>query len=186
MRPLQSIAMGLVVIALHAELGGFDALPDPLGWVLVLLGTVALPEDLGRRRALTGLALVAGAVAVPLWWPGVAERLYDLHPSLGWAVNLPQLGYLGLLSLVLARRSAAAGDTRSSAWLRTALVGVVLVAVLPVAVFGAGVASLELTSYLAASAILILLVCLLFRYSGRPWLDQAPPKRNGRHTERSR
>ena len=38
MRPLQSIAMGLVIVALHAEFGGFDALPDPLGWVLVLLG----------------------------------------------------------------------------------------------------------------------------------------------------
>ena len=52
MRPLQSIAMGLVIIALRAEFGGYDALADPLGWLLVLLGVRTLPVEPERRRTL--------------------------------------------------------------------------------------------------------------------------------------
>ena len=45
MRPLQSIAIGLVIIALRAEFGGYDALADPVGWLLVLLGVRSLPVE---------------------------------------------------------------------------------------------------------------------------------------------
>ncbi|HSP60962.1 MAG TPA: hypothetical protein VLO09_07865, partial [Ornithinimicrobium sp.] len=117
MRPLQSIAMGLVVIVLDT-LGRVDALPDPLGWVLVLLGVRGLPRDLPHRRPLLVLALLAGTVSVPLWMPGLADRLYDTHPSLLWAANLPQLGFAGVLCLGLAKRAAAAGDTPAAAWAR--------------------------------------------------------------------
>ena len=114
MRPLQSIAMGLVIVALHAEFGGFDALADPLGWVLVLLGVRDLPVDLESRRTLLGLAALAGAVSIPLWIPGVSDALYDTDPALLWAVNLPQLGFGGLLAHVLARRAADTEDTRAA------------------------------------------------------------------------
>ena len=44
MKPLQSIAMGLVIIALKAWVNGeYDVLPDPIGWLLVLQGLAALP-----------------------------------------------------------------------------------------------------------------------------------------------
>lgn len=174
MRPLQSIAMGLVVIGLRATFGGYDALPDPLGWVLVMYGVLRLPRDWQHRGALTTLALLAGVVSLPLWLPDVSVVLYDTNPSLGWAANLPQLGFAGLLCLTLARRAAAAGDTRAAAWACTALTGFVLVGILPVLVFGAGVRSLELPSYAAASAALLLLIWLLFAWSSRPWIAGDP------------
>ncbi len=175
MRPLQSIAMGLLVIGLHAELGGVDALPDPLGWLLVLLGVASLPDDLERRSTLLGLAVLAGAVSVPLWWPDVADTLHATHPSLGWAANLPQLGFTALTCLVLARRAAAAGDVRSAAWLRTTFLGVVVAALLPVLAFGGGATGLEVWAYLTASMVLLVLVCLLFSCSGKPWIVAPEP-----------
>ena len=174
MRPLQSIAMGLVVIVLDT-LGRVDALPDPLGWVLVLLGVRGLPRDLPRRSLVLVLAVLAGAVSVPLWLPGVADRLHDTHPSLLWAANLPQLGFAGVLCLVLARRAATAADPAAAAWARTTLTGVVVVAVLPVLVFGGGIAALEMPAYLGASLVLLLLIWLLFSWSSRPWIHETAP-----------
>lgn len=181
MRPLQSIAMGLVIIALRATFGGYDALPDPAGWLLVLLGAAGLPPDLERRGTLLGLAGLAGAVSVPLWFPGVTDGLYGTHASLVWAASLPQLGFVGLLCHVLAHRAVAAGDAKAAAWLRTALVGVVVFALTPVLVFGAGVTALEVPGYLGATTVLVVVVWLLFAYSGRPWAGPdatraAPPK----------
>lgn len=176
MRPLQSVAMGLVIVLLAPRLAGYDALPDPLGWALVLLGLAGLPVDLERRRVLVGLAATALVVAVPLWWPGTAEALYDAHPSLGWAANLPQLGFAALLSLVLGRRAGTAGDRRAATWGRTAATGFVVTAVLPVLVFGGEVGGLELPAYLFATLTLILLICLLFAWSGRPWVGTRSPE----------
>jgi hypothetical protein len=179
MRPLQSLAMGLVVIGLNAQLaGGYDALPDPLGWVLVLAGVAGLGPNLEHRAALLGLATLASLVSVPLWLPEVDERLYDLHPSLAWAANLPQLGFAILLCHTLAAAAAEGDDVRAAAWLRTAMTVFVVVAALPVLVFGGGLDALEVPSYVAATLALVLLVWLLFSYASRPWLpSQTPPRR---------
>ncbi len=40
---------------------------------------------------------------------------------------------------------------------------------LPVLVFGADVASLEVLTYVAATLVLLLFIWLLFAYSARPW-----------------
>ncbi|MGH3307072.1 MAG: hypothetical protein ACRDOX_05220 [Nocardioides sp.] len=170
MRPLQSIAMGLVIVALRAPLaGGYDALPDPLGWLLVIVGVRGLPADLPRRSQVVTLAWLAAVVSVPLWFPAVTDGAYATHPSLGWALNLPQLGFAALLCHSLATGAVAAEDRKAASWLRTAMAGFVVVAVLPVVVFGAGVASLELTAYVGATLVLITLIWLLFAYSARPW-----------------
>ena len=174
MKPLQSIAMGLVIVLLTAPLaGGYDALPDPAGWILVLLGVRGLPGDLPRRGAVFTLAWLAAAVSVALWFPGITDAAYSTHPSLGWAVNLPQLGFAALLCHSLATCAVAAEDRKAGSWLRMAMAGFVAAAVLPVVVFGAGVASLEITMYVGAALILIALIWLLFAYSARPWaVDQ--------------
>lgn len=170
MRPLQSIAMGLVIVALQAPVaGGYDVLADPVGWLLVILGTHQLPSHLPRRDTVVTLAWVAAAVSVGLWFPAVPEAAYDTHPSLGWALNLPQLGYAAVLSHSLATAAVASEDGRAAAWLRTAMAGFVAAAVLPVLVFGGGVGSLRGTMELVAVLVLIALICLLFTYSARPW-----------------
>ena len=170
MRPLQSIAMGLVIVALRAQLAdGYDALPDPIGWLLVILGVRGLPDDLPRRRAVAAMAWLAAAVSVPLWFPGVSDAAYATHPSLGWALNLPQLGFAALLCHSLATSAVAAEDPKAGSWLRLAMAGFVAAAVLPVIVFGGGIGSLEATSYVAAALVMIMLIWLLFTYSARPW-----------------
>ncbi|MGZ6892332.1 MAG: hypothetical protein ACXVGM_20065 [Oryzihumus sp.] len=178
MKPLQSLAMGLLVIAMSARFHGYDALPDPVGWLLVLLGVRGLPTELDHRATLRSLALLAGAVSVVLWFPAVTTDLYDADASLGWAANLPQLAFTALLAHALASRAAAAGDGRSARWLGITRTAIVVVGLLPVLVFGAGVSSLEVTSYLAAGITALLLIWLLFAYASRPWaapvLDESP------------
>jgi hypothetical protein len=173
MRPLQSIAMGLVIIALHAEFAGYDALPDPVGWLLVLLGVRGLPAELDRRRLLLGVAALAGAVSVPLWVPGVGEAIEDVDESLLWAVNLPQLVFVALLCHVLAARATAADDPRAAAWLRVLVTWAVVAALLPVLVFGGGVDALEVPAYVAATVLLLTLIWQLFSWSARPWAGAA-------------
>jgi hypothetical protein len=161
--------MGLVIVALRAEFGGYDALPDPLGWVLVLLGVRALPLDLESRRTLLGLAALAGAVSIPIWLPHVSDALYDTDPALLWAVNLPQLAFGGLLAHVLAHRAADADDTGAATKLRVAVTGFAAVAVMPVLVWGAGVGALAVPAYVGATLVLLALIWMLFSWSARPW-----------------
>ena len=175
MRPLQSIAMGLVIVALRPELSGYDVLPDPLGWLLVLHGVTGLPADLWQRAAVVRLALLAGVVSVALWFPQVTDALYDTHPALGWAVNLPQLGFAAVLARGLGLRAAAAVDGPARRWLRVTAIGFVAAALLPVLVLGAGVASLEILTYVTAALALLAFILLLFTYSARPWTGYADP-----------
>ena len=175
MRPLQSIAMGLVIVGLRANLiGEYDALPDPLGWVLVILGVHGLPAELPRRDTVVTLAWLAGLVSVPLWFPGVSDAAFATHPSLAWALTLPQLGFAAVLCHSLAASAAEAEDHKSASWLRLAMTGFVVAAVLPVIVFGAGAGSLELTADVGAAVILLALIWLLFSYSTRPWAVDQP------------
>jgi hypothetical protein len=166
MRPLQSVAMGLLVVALTARVQGYDALPDVLGWVLVVLGV--------RRLALSGpvtaAALAALVVSMVTWWPAVQDALGEQHPSLWWSATLPQLLACVLLCRELATRARAGGDQRATAWLGTAAALVALAAVAPVVAFSAEVTDDALAAvHAAAAGVVLLLIVLLFSYAARPW-----------------
>ncbi len=169
MKPLQSVAMGLVIVVLAARFHGYDALPDPVGWLLVLLGVRALPAAVPHRDGLLGLAALAGVVSAAVWFPAVTDALYDADASLAWAANLPEVLFAALLCHALAATADPAGDRKATRWLRLARTGMLVVAVLPVLVFGAGLSSFEVTSYVAAGLMAVLVICLLFTYAGRPW-----------------
>lgn len=165
MKPLQSIAMGLVVVVLVARFGGYDALADPLGWLLVIWGVRRMAD----HSLLLGLATGALLVAVVVWFPGTGDLLDDSDPSLRWAINLPQVLFCVVLCRQLAGLAASAGDHRARAWLRTTLVLNVVLAIAPVLVFAAD-ADERLTSvYAAAGAVVLVLIVLLFAYARRPW-----------------
>lgn len=66
MKPLSSVAMGLVIVVLVARFGGYDALPDPLGWLLVLWGVRRLPDPALLLR-LAALAAGSGDVKAAAW-----------------------------------------------------------------------------------------------------------------------
>ncbi len=166
MKPLQSVAMGLLVVALTARVHGYDALPDFLGWLLVVLGT----RRLGLSGALTAAALAALVVSLVVWWPPVQDALGELHPSLWWAANLPQLVACGLLCRELAALAAVAADRRAVAWLRSTGVLVAVSAVAPVIAFSVGASDDALAAvYAAAAGVVLLLIVLLFSYAARPW-----------------
>ena len=167
MKPLQSIAMGLLIIAALAKVNGYDLLADPLGWLLVLQGLGSLPASLPQRPALRTLGFVALVMSVVLWFPSLSDGLADTDESLLWAANLPQLAFVALLCRALSQ--AAAAEPGRSRWLRTASILTIIVALLPVVVFGAEETSLLVIMVLGASAVLLLVIVLLFRYASRPW-----------------
>jgi hypothetical protein len=166
-KPLQAVAMGLVIVLLTAAVRGYDLLPDPLGWVLVLTGLAAVPVP--QRRALQWLAGLSLAVSLVVWFPAARDGLNVTDDALAWAVGLPELGCVVLLAHALAQRALAAGDAPARRWLLTARTLLVVVAVLPPVVLGGGLDPLVGVAAVAGSLSLLLLVVLLFRYAGRPW-----------------
>jgi hypothetical protein len=173
-KPLQPVAMGLVIVVLTARAHGFDLLPDPLGWLLVIAGVRRLPAALPRRDLVVGLAMLAGAVSVPLWIPHVADRLYDTDPSLAWAATLPQLGFAVFLAGGLAVLADRGGDSGAARWLRVARTALLVVALLPVLVFGGGWTDGEDLAAAAAGLAAVLLVVLLLVDAGRAWALAEP------------
>lgn len=167
-KPLQSIAMGLLVVALTARIGGVDVLLDPVGWLLVVNGTSRLQPHLAHRGSCVALAFLALLVSVPLAVPAVVDALGHADDSLLWAANLPQVGFTAVLCAALARAAADAGDRGASSWLRTGWTLTVAVGVLPILVYAAEPDLLVPLLLLAVVAVLLVIV-LLFRYSGRAW-----------------
>lgn len=165
MKPLQSVAMGLVIVVLVAKFGGYDALADPVGWLLVLWGVRRIADNTVLLTLAGGALLVASVV----WFPATQELLDDADPSLRWAVNLPQVLFCVALCQHLAEVAGAATDQRSRAWLRTTMVLNVLLAVAPVLVFAASADDLLPSIYAAAGGVVLLLIVLLFAYANRPW-----------------
>jgi hypothetical protein len=170
-KPLQSIAMGFVIIAISARAGGYDLLPDPIGWLLVLQGLGRLPSALPHRPALSTLGFVALVMSIVLWFPSLADGLESADESLLWAANLPQLAFVAVLCRALA--DLTEGGPRQ--WLRTAAALTVAAALLPVVVLGAGASSLLGVMVVGSAAVLVLVIVLLFRYAGRPWSQADEP-----------
>lgn len=171
MKPLWAIALGWILLALRADVNGFDLYADPLGWLLVMLGVRQLPGAFPSRAALLGLGGIAGTTAVLLWLPSVDAWLRDQEPAVGWAVNLPQFGWLALFCWAAATAARAGGELVPAAWFRTLLAVAVGIVVLPVLVFGAGITALD-----GLASVLVLLgpvvfVGVLFWYGTRPWAD---------------
>lgn len=90
--------MGLVITLVDSYVLGYDAVPDVLGWVLVVLGL----RDLRHRlptSSLLPLALLSAAVSLVLVRPSWTDGLPE---STGWLLSLPQLVFSFLLCRELA------------------------------------------------------------------------------------
>ena len=161
--------MGLLVVLLRA--GTPDLLPDPLGWLLVLLGVRRLPAGLPRRPLLTGLTVLALVVSVPVWVPSVADRVLAADPSLQWAVNLPQLLAVLLLATTLGQWAGDHEDSAARGWWFLVATMTAVAALAPVVVFGGGVTVLEQPAIILAGAALVTTVVLSFVHAGRTWSD---------------
>lgn len=174
MVPLHPVALGLVIIALVVDGRGWDLLPDPLGWLLVLVGTRALPTTLRHRGALLTSAALALVVSAVVWPPAVAEQVSATDDSVAWALSLPQLAYLALLADAARYAARQARVPGRAAWFAFAELLAVAAAVLPVLVLGAGVDALAGTAVLAATLALLLLTVLALVTARAPWLGGHP------------
>jgi hypothetical protein len=161
--PLQKVAMGLVVVFLSARFSGYDALPDPVGWGLVVAGLLPLRTRIPLGGWALALAVVAGLVAVPLVLPILETRL---TPSGQWGASLPQTLFCVVLCTSLCTVAERAGEREAVRFglLRWAFVAV---ASGPVLVYGGGVDAL--TTPVAVLAVLanVALVYYLFTVSRR-------------------
>src|SRR5512139_2823449 len=189
MSPLQRIAMGLVIVLVpanfphdpHPAWQFYDALPDPVGWLLVLTGLRALRAHLDVDVA-TWLAWVAFAVSVPLWFPQVNHLLVPeyndaIDVSFQWFLFLPQ----SVFSLVLARtigRAAEGQEPRDTfvagrygvlTWAFAALI------VLPAVAYGGSVDALENPTLIGIGLVNVVFVYYLFRVHRREWLGGPGP-----------
>lgn len=185
MSPLQKIAMGLLIVFWTAPFAvadyAWDALPDPLGWVLVLAGVHALRRQLPIAPVVwTGwLALVA---SVPQWIAPLFEELLPdgdavAEASIRWAFFLPQALFCVLLARAIGRAAMeqeprdawVAGRFGVMTWATGALV------VLPPIAYG-----LDEQPLIDATLIGIVVVGLafcyyLFRVHRRTWLGGPGP-----------
>jgi hypothetical protein len=100
MTPLGRIALGLLVVLLDLRLEGFDALPDVLGWVLVVVGLGELLPVCVRLAPARSAAVVAGGLSLAdLVHPTRTTTTGDpAFPNTTTAVVPPE-GLQGLLSL---------------------------------------------------------------------------------------
>lgn len=159
MTPLQGIAMGLVIVLVDASFGGYDGVPDPVGWLLVLWGLGRLRTVVAERRGLLVLAALCLVVSIVTYPPQVAERLDE---SGGWALSLPQLAFSFALATALAPLSG---------WLEKrfrVMRGVfVVLAVAPAVVIGGDLEALRSPLAFAVAAANVYFVYLLFQASAQ-------------------
>lgn len=153
--------MGFVIVLVDAPFAGWDGVPDPLGWALVVAGLLALRGRLPGTDTVLGVAVLCGLVALATYPPAVADQV---GANLGWLLSLPQIAFCILLCNALyPLAEAQGGGFRVLRWVFVAL------AVAPVLVFGGGVDVLATpTGGLAVLADLYF-TYLVFRVSKRPF-----------------
>jgi hypothetical protein len=189
MSPLQRIAMGLVIVLVpanfphdpHPAWAFYDALPDPLGWLLVLTGVRALRGHLDVD-VVSWLGWVAFAVSVPLWFPQLNHLLVPryndtIQVSFQWFLSLPQTVFSLALARTIGRQAElqqprdrfVAGRYGVLTWAFAALV------VLPVIAYGGGVDNLVTPTLVAIGLVNVAFVYYLFRVHRREWLGGPGP-----------
>ncbi|MFL6159321.1 MAG: hypothetical protein ACJ72D_24815 [Marmoricola sp.] len=186
MSPLQKIAMGLVLMTVPAgfKVGGYvwDGLPDPLGWLLVISGVLALraSTELDLEWVL-GVARTALAVSIVQWIPPLFELFLPAdkvgEASIKWAFFLPQAVFLFLLARTIGktaieqepRDSFVAGRYGVLMWAAVAVI------VLPPIGYGTGRENVIDTAAIAIGLVDVAFIYQLFRVHRREWLGGAGP-----------
>lgn len=192
--PLQKIAMGLVLVLIPAnfpanpspEWAFYDALPDPVGWLMVVLGLRDLRRGselgLGTARMLAVIALL---VSIPMWIPQVNHLLVVEHNpdlpeqlarSIQWFLSLPQT----LFGLLLAREIGTKGTEVGDRYLATRFGllcwGFGALVVLPVVAYGGGVDDLVMPTLVAIAIVNIAFIYYLFASHRREVLGGPGPR----------
>jgi hypothetical protein len=182
MSPLQKIAMGMVIVIGSAlfppnpspSWARYDALPDPIGWLLVIFGMVALTRVDDHFDTSRWLAVLAGVVSVPMWFP---QLHHHLDASGDWFASLPQIAFCLVLSREIGLLGAQQTPPDRYVAQRFGLLvwGFAVVGVLPVVAIGGRVTGLENTTLLFSTLVNVAFVYFLFRVHRREWLGGPGP-----------
>lgn len=173
MKPLYAMAFGLILLALgpaDAAPGTFDPLPDPLGWVFILIGLVGLAPALDDRRLgllrfLGASALVfSAALVVP-----AAARWVATDPSLGWAADVPRFGFFAVLCYELSAAALKARSTAVASLFNLSALALLFVLAAPPVAFGGGFDEVGTAGEIVAEVVQIVLVVLFFSVGHRTW-----------------
>lgn len=157
MTPLQKIAMGLVIVLVDALFAGYDAVPDPIGWILVIAGVLSLRAAIEGGASLVWLAAVSLLASVATYPPQVSASLDE---TAGWLLSLPQLAFTyALCGALVPVTGDLEGRFRVLRWL------FVVAAIGPVMVLSGAAEALRDPLAFVVVAADIYLVYLLFRAS---------------------
>lgn len=179
MKPLYAMAFGLILVALgpaDAAPGTFDPLPDPLGWVFIMIGLFGLASSLDDRRLgllrfLGASALVfSAALVVP-----AAARWVATDPSLGWAADVPRFGFFAVLCYELSAAALKAGATVVASAFNLSALALLFVLAAPPVAFGGGIEQVGTAGEITAEVVQIVLVVLFFSIGHRTWAGAPVP-----------
>lgn len=172
-QPLLVVALALLIIVIRSDFKGYDALPDPIAWLLIAVACAAFPEDTPRRGAVVASAALAMVASVASWPADWHDKVVDLDPSLAWAIALPSLAWSALFCLAVAHLAQAQLSAHVM-WTYVAY-GFVAAIVLPIVVFGGGVNSLEGTYAAIIVLSQVALFALALMHAWKPWAMIARP-----------
>jgi hypothetical protein len=152
----------------------YDALPDPIGWLLVLSGTFALARTDDAFASSRWLAALAAVVSVPMWFPQVNHQL---DPSGEWFASLPQIAFCLFLAREIAVSAARLSPPDGYVAKRFGLLvwGFALLGVLPILALGAGLQQLKNPTELVAWVVNVMFIYLVFRVHRHEWLGGPGP-----------
>jgi len=173
MRPLQLIAVGLVLMLFDFNIGDpqIDVVPDPVGWGIMFAGVRGLSSAFPFRTLLLALAAVSGALSLLLWVPGLADGLRTAETSVLWALDLPPMAFVGTVAVAMMRAAYEGGDFSARGWWRAVVAGLVMTVLLPLLVYGGGSAGLVILVVTIALVTLVTCVILCLVHAKRPWVD---------------
>ena len=131
MHPLRRVFWGFLIVFVDIRLGGFDVIPDVIGWVIVLAGLLAV----SAQHAALRIALIAASIALVV---GFVTEYVLASPSTAdgtvWGVLDTVASTVFIFAMCTGMRdlARAAGNERIAAqadvvrWLDVALTVVVL------------------------------------------------------------
>lgn len=167
MTPLQKIAMGLVIVVIDPDVAGYDAVPDALGWLLVVFGLFDLRSRLSNFVVLVALAVVSGVISALLLPPSATESLEE---STGWYLSLPYLVFCIVLCGSVASLVAQAERVSAQRFAMLRWVFIVLIP-MPALLYGGGLEGLDILVAIVgvvAVATNVYLIYQLFKVAKQP------------------
>ena len=161
MRPLSTVAWGLLLIVFDVRINELDLLPDPIGWAMAFFALWSLSRVHPAFGTASVAALAGGLVSIPDWF-GATSDVFALVTLVAQTV----LVFATCTGIMAAspRDRPLANQLR---WWDLALTPVVLVILLPQET-RADLTGPVLLVVIAQLAVFVLFMMLLFRASRAP------------------